>query len=95
MTSTKDKQLLNVDAKETKWIAGEGGALTLRQLAIVSNYSYHVVRILAKLPGFPILAGKVTMEDYKLWRQRRLGLIPPLPTQSAVNTGKPYSLHRR
>lgn len=95
MTSTKDKQLLKVDAEEAKQIAAEGGALNLRQLAVVANYSYESIRIIARQPGFPILAGKVTLDDYKLWRQRRLGLIPPLPELSVVDAGRARPSHRR
>ena len=94
MTSTKDKQLLKVDAKEAKRIATEGGAVNLRQLAIITNYSYDVVRTFARQPGFPILAGKVTLEDYKLWRQRRLGLVPNLP-EPTTSADRPRSSYRR
>lgn len=74
MTSTQDKQLLKVDFADAKRIASEGGALTLRQLAVVINYSYHAVRCFSRQAGFPILRGKVTMEDFRHWRRRQVGL---------------------
>lgn len=74
MTSTQDKQLLKVDAATAKRIAAEGGALTLKQLAVVVNYSYETVRTLSRQPGFPLLAGKVTLPHYRLWAKRQVGL---------------------
>ena len=71
---TRDKQLIEVDIAEAKRIAAEGGALTLKQLAVVTNYSYEIPRFLARQPGFPLLCNKVTLEDYREWRKLQVGL---------------------
>lgn len=71
MEATRDKQLSNIDPVAVKKMAAEGGALTLKELAVVLNYSYEATRNLAKQPGFPMLANKVALEDYKEWKRAR------------------------
>ncbi len=74
MPSTTDKRLTSVDADAAKRMANDGYALTLKQLALAVGYSYDVVRFFAKQDGFPLLRSKVTLEDYRQWRKRKLGL---------------------
>lgn len=50
-----------------------GYALTLLELAVKTGYSYTTVRSW-QLRGLPVLDGKVTFEDFQIWKRRQTGL---------------------
>ena len=72
----KDRRLPHHNAEELRQIAAQGGALNLRQLAVITNYSYDRIRGQAKMPGFPLMDGKVFLDHYHEWIRRRTGLEP-------------------
>ena len=62
---------MNLKAVNTKVAFGFG--LTLKELAVKTGYSYETARKW-KGQGLPLLSGKITYEDFLVWKARHMGL---------------------
>lgn len=70
-----EKQLHCTDPKIIRAKAERNEALTLKELAIWTGFSYTFVRNWRGLyADFPMFAGRIFPADFTLWRQKRLGL---------------------
>lgn len=66
-----EKRLSKLDPAEVRAKAEHNEALTLKELAVWTGYSYEVVRSWEKeRPEFPMLSGKMFPNFFILWRQK-------------------------
>jgi hypothetical protein len=80
--STRAKQCRRPVEKRLRYVSQEqardkvlrGQALNLKELALVTGFSYSAVRSWS----LPVLSGKIFYDDFVLWRRRQSGLEPPL-----------------
>jgi hypothetical protein len=70
----RDARLAHIDPQAARAASEAGAALTVKQLAVVAGLSYEAALRLSRLPGFPLIEGRVFAADFALWRQQRLGL---------------------
>lgn len=75
-----EKRLRDVSEEHARDRALRGQALNLKELAIVTGFSYAAVRSW----NLPLLSGKIFYDDFVLWRRRQSGLEPP----PLANVGK-------
>lgn len=86
-----EKQLASVNVEEArrKWAANE--PVNLREFAVAQGIGYSLARSISQKPGFPFFGLLVYREDFTLWRQSQLGLVPavassPMPARRRRST---------
>lgn len=70
-----EKRLAKLDASEVRAKAERNASLTLKELAVWTDYSYDVVRSWQNdSPPLPLLNGKILPKHFELWSLRKTGL---------------------
>lgn len=95
-----EKRLSRLDAAEVCAKAERNASLTLKELAVWTDFSYEVVRSWQNdSPPLPMLNGKVFPKHFELWSLRKTGLefVPGNgahpQTQAAGKSGESLSTH--
>ena len=78
-----EKQLASVNATEARRKWADNEAVSLREFAVANGIGYTLARTISQKPGFPFFGVLVYREDFTLWRQREVGLLPVEPPTSA------------
>lgn len=88
---TVDKQIQDIEFEKVRRRVDAGNALTLKQLAVYTGYSYSTVTNWPKRKDspLPLLNGRVFVEDFILWRARVTGL------ETAPDTARPLPSSQR
>lgn len=81
---------------------GERGmALNMKEFARANGISYSTARAWFRIDGFPAFEGYIFLEDFQMWRRKKLGLgigepAPgPAPAVGAKSAPEPQSPVRR
>jgi hypothetical protein len=74
---SREKQLQGIDRRKVVAKVARGESITLKELAVYCGQSYSPVRAWQD-QGLPLLSGKIFIEDFVIWRRRKMGLeLPP------------------
>ena len=93
----RDTQLQGVSLKSVLEKRRLDQALNAKEFAVLAGISYSSSREWFRLPGFPVLRGKVFWGDFVEWRHARFGLNQHAPApapqpQTNLASGKAFGL---
>jgi hypothetical protein len=78
----REKQLRDVDRREVDDLVRCDRALKLKQFCLGAGLGYRAGLELSRLPGFPLIRGRVYWSDFVIWRRSQFAL----PTTASSTT---------